>query len=89
VLLHLTVVACTLSLHRKADVLTLDGMVELTIPAGTTPDTVLMMRKRGVQVSALQVELEAELYIRLLVLYFLLISVAYDGRCCQCCAVCK
>jgi hypothetical protein len=35
-------------------------MVELTIPAGTTPDTVLMMRKRGVQVSALEVILEVE-----------------------------
>lgn len=36
-------------LGSKVDVLTLDGMVELTVPAGTSPDTVLLMRGRGVK----------------------------------------
>ncbi|KAG5190548.1 hypothetical protein JKP88DRAFT_352691 [Tribonema minus] len=36
-------------LGGKVDVLTLEGMVELTVPPGTAPDTVLMMRQRGVK----------------------------------------
>jgi hypothetical protein len=53
-------------------------MVELTIPAGTTPDTVLMMRKRGVQVSALEVELEVKLEVKSLVSYFSLYEVLHS-----------
>jgi hypothetical protein len=36
-------------LGSKLDVLTLDGMVELTVPAGIQHDTMLVMRGRGVR----------------------------------------
>lgn len=36
-------------LGATVDVLTLDGLVELKVPSGTQPDTLLIMRGRGVR----------------------------------------
>ena len=41
--------------------LTLDGVVELTIPPGTSPDTVLLMRRRGAR--HLQSERKGDQYV--------------------------
>ena len=37
------------ALGANMDVATLDGLVELTVPSGSQPGTILKMRQRGVQ----------------------------------------
>ncbi|CAN0526903.1 unnamed protein product, partial [Scytosiphon promiscuus] len=35
------------ALGGKVDIMTIDGMVEVTVPKGAQPDAVLMLRGRG------------------------------------------